>query len=891
MLFLNIATWNINGLAPNVNEVEVLLDTHKLDILLISETHLTDRSSVNIKNYTTHNTKHPDGTAHGGTAVIIRSSIKHHELAQYGTEHIQATTIAVEGKTGNFNVSAVYCPPKHKIKEEQWTHYFSTLGPRFMAGGDWNAKHPHWGSRLTSTRGRQLKLSIENNNLTTLSTAEPTHWPTDISKLPDTIDFFICKGMTQYFTSTTSCLDGSSNHTPVLLTISTILLEYEPTPKMYNKDTDWDSFGDIINRTLNLQIALKTPEDIDTAATQFTNLIQVASWLTTPDKPANKLRHNSVPWEIRKKIQEKRRLRRVWHCSRHHEDKKAYNKAMTELKEVLRNAKNETTVQRLEALTANKSTNYSLWKATSDLNQPKRTRPPLKLEGGKWARTPQQRIDTFANHLSTVFQPNEGIHSEDSDIDETLNQDFQLDVPIKHTTPREVFRTLSRLDNNKAPGFDQITKEVLIRLPKKGIVFLTTLFNGIMRVGHYPSIWKISQIIMIFKEGKPTNEVSSYRPISLLPVISKVFEKILLSRMVKILQQRTIIPDHQFGFRREHSTIEQVHRVIDQIRKTLENGEYCSAAFLDVQQAFDKVWHKGLLSKIKTLLPHPFFGLLKSYTSERIFQVKDGEYTTKLHDIKAGVPQGSVLGPVLYTIYTCDLPETPDVVIATFADDTAILASSKDRNQASQNLQRGLDKIEEWLKKWRIKASASKSTQITFALRVGDCPPVHLGDTTLPHNESVKYLGMHLDRRLTWKKHLQMKREQLNRTYRGLQWLLGRNSVLSTDNKLLIYKVVLKPIWTYGIQLWGSACNSNIAIIQRAQNGILRNLSNAPWFLRNCELHEELNFKTVSDEIRQNSMNYKQRLATHPNPLATELLTINHPKRLKRNHIVELDLK
>lgn len=540
----------------------------------------------------------------------------------------------------------------------------------------------------------------------------------------------------------------------------------------------------------------------------------------------------------------------------------------------------------MQSLTATKTTNYSLWKATSELNQPTRTRPPLK-QGDTWARTPQHRIDAFATHLSNVFQPNEGT-GDDQEVDGVLNQDLQLDLPIKPTTPREISRLINRLDNKKAPGFDQITKEVLLQLPRKGIVFLATLFNSIMRVSHYPSVWKISQIIMIHKEGKPQHEVGSYRPISLLPVISKLFEKMLLVRILKTLHERSIIPDHQFGFRQKHGTTEQVHRVVDQIRNSLENKEYCSAAFLDIQQAFDKVWHKGILCKIKLLLPHPFFGLIKSYISDRIFQVKDGEFTSKFYDINAGVPQGSVLGPVLYTIFTCDLPETPNVITATFADDTAILASNKDRIKASESLQYGLDKIEQWLKKWRIKASASKSTHVTFALRAGDCPSVRLGDSTLPHNESAKYLGMHLDRRLTWKKHLQKKREELNLRYRDLHWLLGRNSVLSTDNKLLIYKVVLKPIWTYGIQLWGSACKSNIAIIQRAQNGILRNATNAPWFLRSSELHEHLQIRTVAEETKQLATAYKLRLERHPNPLATELNTIKYPKRLKRNHILEL---
>ncbi|KOB73728.1 Uncharacterized protein OBRU01_10223 [Operophtera brumata] len=193
---------------------------------------------------------------------------------------------------------------------------------------------------------------------------------------------------------------------------------------MYSKYTDWDSFRELIERRLKLQIALKTPEDIEVAATHFTNLIQVACWLTTPDKPPKTPRHNCVPLEIRSKIQEKRRLRRVWHCGRHNEDKKALNKAIVELKELINNAKNATLTLHLESLTATKSTNYSLWKATSNFNQPKRTRPPLRLADAKWARTAQQRVDAFANHLAEVFKPNDGTGYEDPNIEGVLNQQF-----------------------------------------------------------------------------------------------------------------------------------------------------------------------------------------------------------------------------------------------------------------------------------------------------------------------------------------------------------------------------------------------------------------------------------------------------------------------------------
>lgn len=157
MASLKIAAWNLDGLSPNMEEVEVFLHSHNIDILLVSESHLTDNSSIHIRNYNIYTTNHPDGTAHAGAALIIKSNIKHYEQPQFKKPHIQAATVAVNDRNGSFNVSAIYCPPKHNIKEEQYDELFNTLGLRFIVGGDWNAKHLHWASRLTSTRGRELK--------------------------------------------------------------------------------------------------------------------------------------------------------------------------------------------------------------------------------------------------------------------------------------------------------------------------------------------------------------------------------------------------------------------------------------------------------------------------------------------------------------------------------------------------------------------------------------------------------------------------------------------------------------------------------------------------------------------------------------------------------------
>jgi hypothetical protein len=224
-----------------------------------------------------------------------------------------------------------------------------------------------------------------------------------------------------------------------------------------------------------------------------------------------------------------------------------------------------------------------------------------------------------------------------------------------------------------------------------------------LRLSYFPVTWKFAQIVMLPKPGKPVNEASSYRPISLLPIPSNIFEKLLLIRVRNDTDILDTIPDYQFGFREHPSAIQQTHRIVNKIAASLEEKQYCTAALLDIAQAFDKVWHTGLLYKPKNKLPSPYYLLLKSYISEWYFQVKNHNAYSRYKLAKSGVPRGSVLGPLLYLLYTADLPTTNSTTIATFADDTAPLATNSDPALASQQLQYHLDLLQEWCDRWKIK--------------------------------------------------------------------------------------------------------------------------------------------------------------------------------------------
>jgi hypothetical protein len=159
------------------------LKQNLIDILLISETHFTNENHYTIPGYDLCYTCHPDGTAHGGTAIIIKNTLEYYERPKYAEATIQATSVTVSGLFYKITIAAGYCPPRHNLKEEHFKAFFQTLGPRFLAGGgDFNSKHTLWGSRLTTTKGCELAKLLQANNYSFLSTGSPTYWPTNTKK-------------------------------------------------------------------------------------------------------------------------------------------------------------------------------------------------------------------------------------------------------------------------------------------------------------------------------------------------------------------------------------------------------------------------------------------------------------------------------------------------------------------------------------------------------------------------------------------------------------------------------------------------------------------------------------------------------------------------------------
>jgi hypothetical protein len=162
--FLQLALWNANGLTQHIEKLKTFISIHNIDIMLVSETHFTEKSYLKLPNYAVYHTSHPAGTARGGTAILIKNTIKHHQLNNYSQDFLQASSVLVEDSVGPLTILAVYLPPKHKVKQEQLEDFCNTLECRFIAGGDYSANHTDWGSRLITPRGCEVLKAMERNN-------------------------------------------------------------------------------------------------------------------------------------------------------------------------------------------------------------------------------------------------------------------------------------------------------------------------------------------------------------------------------------------------------------------------------------------------------------------------------------------------------------------------------------------------------------------------------------------------------------------------------------------------------------------------------------------------------------------------------------------------------
>lgn len=435
------------------------------------------------------------------------------------------------------------------------------------------------------------------------------------------------------------------------------------------------------------------------------------------------------------------------------------------------------------------------------------------------------------------------------------NIEIQIIDECSLTSIKEIKDISKTLKIKKAPGKDKVPNIILRNLSKTSYNFLSNIFNGCLKLGYFPNRWKVAIVTCIPKPGKDRTLVESYRPISLLNTVGKLFEKIIKIRIEKFLLDNNILPNEQFGFRSNHSTYHQVCRIKNFIQENLNNKKSVGMVTLDIEKAFDSVWHNGLIHKLASFeFPVYITKLIASFLKDRCFFVRVGSEYSKASTITSGVPQGSTLSPFLYNIYIADLPKLPNCEIGLYADDTALLTTSSCPAEIINNLENGLRRIQDFYYKWKIKLNGSKTKAIFFTKRRKSSflPNRNLvvnNTEIFWENNYITYLGIHLDKKLSFKTHIIKTIEKVNFIIRLLYPLINKKSLLKTENKMLIFRTIFRSIILYGFPVWSNAAKTNLNVLQKKQNSILKLILNKRFYFSTRKLHDLAHINYVTEQI------------------------------------------
>ena len=384
-----------------------------------------------------------------------------------------------------------------------------------------------------------------------------------------------------------------------------------------------------------------------------------------------------------------------------------------------------------------------------------------------------------------------------------------------------------------------------------------------MKHGFFPESLKVAKVIPIHKSGDQ-EDFSNSGPISLLPVLGKVFERVLYTRFLAYIDKFDLLDENQFGYRRKHKTVDALASVIQQIRLAMDRKETSCCVFLDLKKAFDTLDHEIMRAKLESSgLRGRVFELLKSYLSDRKQNLHVDGLNSLCQSVKCGVPQGSVLGPLLFLLCVNDLPRCVNAVIMFFADDTNIFHNESNCSRSLPHILRDADV---WMKSNKLKCNLEKSKVVFFG---GKTANVELGDFGLSIHPNLKYLVSSLMKN-SFKDHIaKVKSKRLFCNFTILQ----TRRQLTKQQLLLYYKLHVKPVVQYGVLLYGCTAYSSLQPVFRIQKRIMRNIFNLPKFASVkdliiehaiatvYELHVYELFKFIVDCLRQD---HSANIQQHP---------------------------
>ena len=407
---------------------------------------------------------------------------------------------------------------------------------------------------------------------------------------------------------------------------------------------------------------------------------------------------------------------------------------------------------------------------------------------------------------------------------------------------------------------------------------ISDLLNSIFSSGCYPQIWKLSHITPIHKKGTKSDK-SNYRPISILPTLSKITESVIHSRLLRHLLSNNIISKQQAAYLPSDSTAQQLLSMIHLIKTTMASNNIAQGVFLDVSAAFDAVWHKGLLAKLEQInISGTALQLFSNYLSNRhSVTVIDGHKSTEL-PLLAGVPQGSRLGPLLFIIYINDLVSDLESNPFVYADDTTLIATGSSTYETTNILNRDLFKISNWAHTWKVTFNASKSKDMIFSKFLLPSYPTILGLQCIERVHLHKHLGLYINSSLTWDKHIESIVKKVNLKL-SIMWQVKELSRQCLD---VLYKLHVRSSIDYAITVFGPSLNaSQIKILDNLNYRAARLVTGAQKYTSSEKLLNELGWENTTKRIEYLCLTQFYKIIHRQ---TTPLVHENLPPRLNSNY-------
>ena len=507
------------------------------------------------------------------------------------------------------------------------------------------------------------------------------------------------------------------------------------------------------------------------------------------------------------------------------------------------------------------------WRYVNDImKRKKKARSSIKKIRNKKGEDIRD-LEGIANCLNEHFTSVGKNMAKNHDANENLKNPIdyitdrvQEDISLCDTSTSEILDIILAQDEKKASGYDEINNKIIKKTSNIAAPFLATLFNASMKQGVFPECFKLAQVTPLFKGGDKS-DLGCYRPISLLPAFSKILEKVIQVRMMNFLSENSILSEEQFGFRPKFTTEYAILDIYEKIINNLDNSQSTCAIFLDLAKAFDTVSHDILLQKLEVYgIRGTSLKFFKSYLENRYQFVKIENAKSIISLIEFGVPQGSILGPLLFLLYINDLPKATNLFTKLYADDTFLCAQNSDLKLLESEMNLELEKVYNWMCSNRLTLNISKSKSMIITKKRNILPmSIKINNTELEQCNSYKYLGVIFDKDLNWKPHVDYICGKVSRSIGGLASLRHRTSISVLRE---VYHALVNSYVQYGILIWGNASQETLQPLNVLLNKAVRIITFAPFGPLDLEpLYRDLEFLTLNQSfiLERGKFMYKRK--------------------------------